>query len=295
MVGDGSFKGMGVDFADLNGDARFDFYVPNINVAWGLQESNLLFINKAANDADMRQQLSKGVAPFTQEAQQHGLAWTGWCWDVKTGDFRNDGEQDVIQTTGFIKGTENRWNWLQEAATENDVLLSNPAMWPNFQPGDDVSGHEALAFYAKNSSGTYVNISSELGLAVPTPTRAVATGDTTGTGTLDFAVARQWGPPAVLRQPGAGARQLARAQALPSVYRSGQGRARASRPSARPRTAPRSRSRRRRAPRSPSSTAAAATSVSAASMSTSGSVRTAAPCPSTSSGVTSTEASTSRR
>ena len=196
VLGNGSFKGMGVDFADLNSNGSFDFYVSNINVAWGLQESNLLFMNEAANNADMKKQLSNGVAPFTQQAQEYGLAWTGWCWDVKTGDFLNQGEQDVIQTDGFIKGTTNRWNWLQEAATANDDLLSNPAMWPNFQPGDDISGREALAFYGKNSKGTYVNISSKLGLAVPTPTRAVATGDTTGTGTLDFAVARQWGPPA---------------------------------------------------------------------------------------------------
>ncbi|MGI8665209.1 MAG: ASPIC/UnbV domain-containing protein [Jatrophihabitans sp.] len=195
-VGNGSFKGMGVDFADLNSNGKFDFLISNINVAWGLEESNLVFVNEAKNDADMAQQLSEGVAPFTQKAQQYGLAWTGWCWDVKTGDFLNNGQQEVLQTDGFIKGDVNRWNWLQEAATENDDLLINPAMWPNFQPGDAMSGNEALAFYAKNSDGTFVNINSELGLAVPTPTRAIATGDTTGAGTLDFAVARQWGPPA---------------------------------------------------------------------------------------------------
>lgn len=77
----------------------------------------------------------------------------------------------------------------------NDDLLSSPANWPNFEPGDDVSGYNTLAFFAKNSSGTYVNISKELGLAVPTPTRGIATADTTGTGRLDFAVARQWGAP----------------------------------------------------------------------------------------------------
>ncbi len=196
VLGNGSFKGMGVDFADLNDNGKFDFFVSNINVAWGLEESNLVFINQAANDAAMTQDLSNGVAPFTQEAQQYGLAWTGWDWDVKAGDFLNNGNLDVIQTDGFVKGTVDRWNWLQEAAITNDDLLSNPAMWPNFEPGDDVSGHEAIAFYAKNSNGTYVNVSSQLGLAVQTPTRAIATGDTTGSGTLDFAVARQWGPPA---------------------------------------------------------------------------------------------------
>ncbi len=78
----------------------------------------------------------------------------------------------------------------------NDDLLSNPAMWPNVQPGDDVAGDEAMAFYTRNSSGKYVNVSKQLGLAVQTPTRGIATGDTTGSGALDFAVARQWGPPA---------------------------------------------------------------------------------------------------
>jgi hypothetical protein len=144
----------------------------------------------------MRRQLDAGVAPFTQEAQQYGMAWTGWAWDVKTGDFLNDGNLSVVQSDGFVKGTVDRWNWLQEMAMTNDDLLSNPAMWPNVQPGDDIAGHQSLAFYARTPSGRYANISSQLGLAVPTPTRAIATADTTGSGALDFAVARQWGPPA---------------------------------------------------------------------------------------------------
>ncbi|MEV4476633.1 ASPIC/UnbV domain-containing protein [Nonomuraea sp. NPDC049504] len=196
VIGNGSFKGMGVDFTDLNRTGKFDFLVSNINVPWGLQESNFVFVNQAKDEADMKRQLSDGVAPFTQEAQQYGLAWTGWCWDVKADDFLNSGDREVVQTTGFVQGTANRWNWLQEAATMNDELLRSPAMWPNFEPGDDISGHEAIAFYARNAEGQYVDISAELGLAVPIPTRAVATGDTTGTGTLDFAVGRQWGPPA---------------------------------------------------------------------------------------------------
>jgi hypothetical protein len=195
-MGHGSFKGMGADFGDLNGNGKFDLTVSNITSAWGLQESNFVFINQAKDGQDMKNDLSSGVAPFTQEAQQYGMAWTGWAWDVKMGDFLNSGTQDVVQTDGFVKGTTDRWNWLQEMAMTNDDLLSNPAMWPNIKPGDDVAGHQALAFYARGADGKYVNISGRLGLAVPTPTRGVATADTTGDGALDFAVARQWGPPA---------------------------------------------------------------------------------------------------
>lgn len=196
VLGNGSFKGMGVDFADMNDKGKFDFMVSNITTSWGLEESNLLFINGAKDNAEMTSDLSQGIAPFTQESQQYGLAWTGWSWDVKMADFLNDGNQNVVQADGFLKGTTDRWAWLQELAMTNDDLLSNPADWPNFQPGDDVAGHQALAFYAKNSQGKYVNISSQIGLAVPTPTRGIATGDTRGDGAMDFAVARQWGPPA---------------------------------------------------------------------------------------------------
>ncbi|MEU6405221.1 CRTAC1 family protein [Streptomyces sp. NPDC046985] len=196
VLGNGSFKGMGADFGDLDGSGKYDIVVSNITAAWGLEESNFLWKNQAKDETEMRSALASGVAPFTQKAQEYGMAWTGWDWDVKMGDFHNDGHQAVVQTDGFVKGKTDRWPWLQEMAMTNDDLLSNPAMWPHIQPGDDVAGSDALAFYVRTPSGKYTNISERLGLAVKTPTRAVATGDTTGTGRLDFAVARQWGPPA---------------------------------------------------------------------------------------------------
>jgi enediyne biosynthesis protein E4 len=196
VVGRGSFKGMGADFGDLSDNGRFDFMVSNITTAWGLEESNLVFMNQATSGKQMQQDLASGVAPFDQDAEQMGMAWTGWSWDVKFGDFLNSGNLDVVQTDGFIKGTIDRWNWLQEMAMTNDDLLSNPANWPVVEPGDDIAGHQCLAFYASTGSGSYVNISKQLGLCDPTPTRGVATADTRGDGQLDFAVARQWGPPA---------------------------------------------------------------------------------------------------
>jgi hypothetical protein len=149
VLGRDSFKGMGVDFADLSDNGKFDLMVSNITTSWGLEESNFAFMNEAAGGAQMQHDLARGYAPFAQDAEQMGLAWTGWAWDVKTGDFLNSGNLDIVQTDGFVKGNINRWAWLQELAMSNDDLLTNPADWPRVEPGDDIAGHQCLAFYAK--------------------------------------------------------------------------------------------------------------------------------------------------
>lgn len=197
VLGHDSFKGMGVDFADVYNRGKFDLLVSNITTPWGIQESNFVWRNDTATPEDMRRALAAGHAPFSQQAQQLGLAWTGWGWDMKAADLRNSGTLDVLQTAGFVKGDGgNRWNWLQELATTNDVVIQDPGMWPRVVPGDDIAGRHPMALYAKGDNGKYVDISDQVGTNAPIPTRGIALGDTTGTGTLDFAVARQWGPPA---------------------------------------------------------------------------------------------------
>ncbi|WP_446686977.1 CRTAC1 family protein [Phytohabitans kaempferiae] len=196
VLGNGSFKGMGIDFGDLDRNGSFDMMVSNITTAWGLEESNFVWINEAESESEMLESLGKGIAPFSAQARPLGMAWSGWGWDLKFGDFLNSGNLEVVQTHGFVKGKINRWPWLQEMAMMNDNLLSNPSMWPNIQPGDDIAGDQPIAFWARTESGEFANIVEHLGLDVPIPTRGIATADTRGTGALDFAVARQWAPPA---------------------------------------------------------------------------------------------------
>lgn len=192
VLGEGSFKGMGVDFVDLWSRGKFDMLVSNITTAWGLQESNFVWRNDADTPQQMKANLESERAPFTQVAQETGMAWTGWSWDIKSGDFTNSGTPDVVQTDGFVKGDTNRWAWLQELATANDVLVREPEMWPNVGPGDDLAGHQKLAFYAHDGDGRWADISSDIGVDIRTPSRGVAIADTTGTGALDFAIAYQF-------------------------------------------------------------------------------------------------------
>jgi enediyne biosynthesis protein E4 len=195
VLGRDSFKGMGVDFGDLNGDGRYDIFVSNITASFGIQESNLAFVDTTGSEAELREAFQAELAPYEDRSAPLGLAWSGWGWDTKVADFDNDGEMEVVQTTGFIKGKVNRWPQLQEMASTNDDLISNPDWWPHIREGDDVGGNQTLAFFGRDEDGRYVDLGPALGLAVPVPTRGIATGDADGDGRLDFAVARQWDEP----------------------------------------------------------------------------------------------------
>jgi hypothetical protein len=194
-IGHDSFKGMGVDVGDLDGDGMYDMFVSNITTPWGIEESNFQFMNTAHDDADLRAKLASGVAPWTDVSGHTGTAWSGWGWDVKIDDFNNSGTPAIAQANGFVKGEVNRWPQLQELATANDALVANPTSWPNVRKGDDLGGNQTLHFFVKSPEGLYADLAPQLGLAVPVPTRGIATGDADGDGLLDFAVARQFAEP----------------------------------------------------------------------------------------------------
>jgi hypothetical protein len=194
-LGMDSFKGMGIDFADLDHDGLYDMFVSNITTTFGLQESNFQFMSAARDRADLRARLRRGVAPWKDRSTQAGTAWSGWGWDVKMADFDNSGDPSIVQATGFVKGQVNRWAQLQELAMANDELVEHESWWPHVRAGDDIAGNQTLHFFARGPDGRYVNVAGPLGLAIPVPTRGIATGDADGDGRLDMAVARQWDEP----------------------------------------------------------------------------------------------------
>ncbi|RKT55225.1 CRTAC1 family protein [Saccharothrix australiensis] len=202
-VGVDSFKGMGIDFGDLNGDAVYDMYVSNITTSFGIEESHFAFLSTQRDLKAVTADLARGEAVWEDESAPLKLAWSGWGWDVKLADFDNNGDLEVAQATGFVKGEVNRWPQLQELATANDALLRNPLWWPIVGPGDDVGGHQRFAFFARNGHDHFTNLSPDLGLDVPVPTRGIATGDVDGDGRLDMAISRQWDDPVFYRNTGA--------------------------------------------------------------------------------------------
>jgi hypothetical protein len=190
VLGRDSFKGMGIDFGDIDGDARLDMFVSNITSEFGLEESNFAFIG----GGPARRWLAQGRAPFTDRSEPLGLSRSGWAWDAKLGDFNADGTNEIVNATGFLRGSVDRWPELHELAMANDTLLSHPGVWPRFRPGDDLNGRQHKAFFVRGPAGRFVDLSTDVGLGESVVSRGIATADVNGDGLLDLAVANQWAP-----------------------------------------------------------------------------------------------------
>lgn len=188
VLGLDSFKGMGVDCADLNGDGIPDLFVSNITSQYSFEESNFVFLSTGQLQA-----MQQGVAPYVESCESLGLCRSGWSWDVKMADFDNGGTLQILQAEGFVKNTVNRWPELQELGTGNEALVHDPRVFPVLQQDATISGQEHNPFYVKDADGRFYDVAPQLGFSEPQVSRGIAVADVDGDGRLDFAVANMWG------------------------------------------------------------------------------------------------------
>jgi hypothetical protein len=189
VLGHDSFKGMGVDFGDVNGDGLLDIFVSNLATRFGLTESHFLWLSTGETS-----KMKEGVAPYVHGSEKLGLSRSGFAFEARLADFDNDGWLEAMQGCGFIKGKINRWPELQALGTSNNQIVHNPRFWPSFRPGADLSGNDCNPFFVRGSDGRYHDITPALGLAEPMVTRGIAIADVDGDGRLDYVTANQWGP-----------------------------------------------------------------------------------------------------
>lgn len=183
-LGRDSFKSMGVTIADVDNDGAYDIYVSTITSPFGLFESQLLFLN----DGDT----AKGGTPhFRPGGEELGVARTAFSWDNKVADLDNDGEVELMQATGFVRGEVERWPQVQELALANDALVADPGSWPDLTDGD-ISGDAPRVVLKRVDDGRFANVASESGLDDAGVMRGIALADVDGDGDLDWIEANQW-------------------------------------------------------------------------------------------------------
>ena len=203
VLGNDSFKGMSADFGDINNDGIFDMFISNISSPFAMAESHFLWVSTGHLD-----QMAKGIAPWVDQGDQLGVSHSAWAWDTRFEDFDNDGELELVQTVGLIKGNVIRWPDFGQFGAGNDIFIKYPRVWPRFEHGSDVDGHKPSAFYALGSKGRYVNLGGTLFPGYSAAGRGIAVADVDGDGYPEMVFSNIWEDSVYIKNQASGNRFL---------------------------------------------------------------------------------------
>jgi hypothetical protein len=190
-IGDDWWKGMNVDFGDVDGNGFLDIYVTNILAPrYKTDEGNMLWLNLP----DPR---AKHGRRFVNVGKKTGTHDGGWGWGAKFADFDNDGRLDILEANGFVTGPDpstTYWYDLQEMVTQLKNATADAADWPVMGPRD-LSGYERnrlwLQLPPERGELRFAEVAEQAGVSDLFNGRGVALLDADNDGDVDVYIANQ--------------------------------------------------------------------------------------------------------
>ncbi|MGM1048284.1 MAG: CRTAC1 family protein [Bacillota bacterium] len=177
-IGDDTFKGMNVDFADIFHDGNLANFVGNISKEQYLLEGNQLW---------HKDQTGK----YIDRAQEMGVQQSGWTWGARFFDADNSGNLSLMVTNGFISANKNKDYWFDMGtlATTPGYIVENAKSWPAFND-KSMSGYEEKPLFL-NTGKKFENVSKDVGITFLEDSRGVAVVDLLNRGVNDLVFANQ--------------------------------------------------------------------------------------------------------
>jgi hypothetical protein len=198
-----SHSAMGVDIADVDGDARPDLFVSDM-LGTGRQRVTQIPTHAAlpkrpgALDLQLQQQrntlfLNTGPAAFTEVAMAAGVAATGWSWGTHFVDVDLDGWQDLLVANGHL------WDIMDADVQERLQNRFTEVPWRRIRWEFPRLALPNVAFRNRGDR-TFEDASAAWHFGTePDVSHAIATGDLDGDGDLDVVVTRLGEPVRLLR------------------------------------------------------------------------------------------------
>ena len=203
---------MGVDIADLNGDARpdvvsLDMLAPELDrgkrlMTTMLQERTNSLKRYGYKDQQMRNavQINTG-SRFSDRAQLLGLDATDWSWTPLIADYNLDGRNDLFVTNGYRRDVSNMDYLTQTVDSVKRTGGLTRARFGTFDKYAELIPTSKLPnyAYAQSADGSFEDVSRAWGLNAPSYSTGAAYGDLDNDGDLDLVVNDVDGPAALYR------------------------------------------------------------------------------------------------
>ncbi|PFM99778.1 hypothetical protein COK38_22360 [Bacillus cereus] len=179
-IGDDTFKGMNVDFADIFHDGNLSFFISNISKPKYLLEGNQIWhMNKDGQ--------------FIDKAEELGVLQAGWAWGARFLDVNNSGEMSLMVTNGFISASKSEEYWFEMGtlATTPGYVIEDAKNWPKIGE-KSMSGYEKKLLFL-NDGEKFKDVAQDVGITFDEDGRGISAVDLTNKGSLDLVFANQGG------------------------------------------------------------------------------------------------------